>query len=361
MQGTKTSNEKKTSLKIALIELSNSHDECLFSQLKFLNSLPNAQVTLIVNEAIKSRVDNFDTKHSLLSIKKPKSFIDFLKLRKILIKSRFNYIIFNTAQGKEMKRLLQLPFPRSITFAGTLHNLKKLEKSFGQKLISRKIKRYYVLNDFLLEYPLLKNQKNLKFESFYPIYFPQIPQASITKPLGEIWICVPGQLEIKRRDYESLFESIAKQGIKNNTKFILLGRSAHQYGNKNFVTTKIKELNIENNFLYWEDYIELSEFFNYIALSDFILPLIHPNHLSYNLYKTQITGAFNLAFAYKIPLLMHESFKRHADFANNSIFYNEDNMMEIINSIPSQPTNLYKEEKWNFEFQKNKYLKHLGL
>ena len=112
-----------------------------------------------------------------------------------------------------------------------------------------------------------------------------------------------------------------------------------------------------SSFIFFDNYISNELFHDYIMQSDFILPLIHPNVPYYDLYlKYKISGSYNLAFAYKIPLLIEQSFSEVMDFQENSIFYNYKNINNIFNLINKNSKEFYQHPKWEFEYQKEKYL-----
>jgi len=82
----------------------------------------------------------------------------------------------------------------------------------------------------------------------------------------------------------------------------------------------------------------------------------------FSLYENKVSGSFNLAFAYKKPLICEEKFSVFEDFRENGIFYHRQNMIDVINSSASQNENhhrFYRNEKWTFEYQSNRYLRFL--
>ena len=73
-----------------------------------------------------------------------------------------------------------------------------------------------------------------------------------------------------------------------------------------------------------------------------------------------------MAFAYKIPLLCEKSFSAYEDFNDTSFFYEVDNLIGKINELASdknqftkQKSSMYKLPKWNYDFQREKYIKFL--
>lgn len=347
-------------MKIALLEIGDSHDECLYGQIKILNSQPKNQITLICCEKLRQNTSFFDgvkNRHFVTFREGLSEWIDLFKLYLFIEKQKFDKVLINTAQGARVKKMMLFPFRKRTLFVGILHNLKKLENSTGQRIISNRIKRYFVLNDYLLSIANSSKHTDLQFTSYYPIFFPDYPTSDIQKPDNETWICIPGQVELKRRDYESLFEGIRNTPIREGIKFILLGRCEHEHGNGAFVKAKIKELGIENRFMLWDSFVDSETFYTILEQSDFILPLIHPQHDSFSLYTNQISGSYNLAFGYKKILLMEESFRKHSDFTDNSIFYNLDSMLVTVNSAKKDAIrDPYTQEKWSLKYQSANFL-----
>ncbi|MEM6380650.1 MAG: hypothetical protein AAF705_20875, partial [Bacteroidota bacterium] len=266
-------------------------------------------------------------------------------------------VIFNTCQGNNVKNLLLLPFPSHITFAGILHNTGKMNGSWGQSLISRKITRYFFLNDFLL-----RDKNDPKLSTFYPIFFPEYPQIELPKREGEIWISVPGQVELKRRDYSSMVEALGRLPKESPLKVIFLGNSAHQFGDGQALRSMAMAAGIEHRLVLFNEKLPNDIFYTYIRKSNYIMPLIHPGHSSFPLYQQQITGAFNLAFGFKKPLLMESAFEAYADFQENAVFYPQYELVSFLAQLPPAPSaQMYKDPKWTFCFQQRKYLQHLQV
>lgn len=351
-------------IKVAIIELGSSHDECIYTQIKILKSANNIHLSLICNEKLRDRVAVYDLtdKKVFVSIRNNyKQWIDIYRLWKFCKQEAFDKIIFNTAQGQLVSRLLRFPFGKNTKFYGTLHNIRKISKSHSQKIISKKVKRYFVLSEYLKQKSAKTNKTNLSFEVFYPIFFPEYPQIPIDKKDNEIWICIPGQVELKRRDYKSLFQSIEKFGINEDIKFLLLGSYGHAHGDGSYIKEEINKLSVSSHFMTWEKFIPVDFFHSMIAKSDYILPLIHKGDKSGELYEYQISGAYNLAVGYKKPLLIEEEINNMLlDY--QAIVYQKNSLMQTINKLgKNKPGNYYNDKKWRFDYQKQTYLKHIGI
>ncbi|HEY4784421.1 MAG TPA: hypothetical protein VIH57_00165 [Bacteroidales bacterium] len=343
-------------MKIALIELDDSpHDVNFYSQVRFLKSVSNTHVTLICSDALKERLGLYNNLvDNIQFVKKKLGIFDLLRLRKYLVNERFDKVIFNTAHGNQIKILVSMPFPKYMEFIGISHYPDKFKTSNSQKLISRRVKKYFLLNDYLLQD--IGSNPGLKISTTYFIFYPELAKIPLGKKNDEIWICIPGVVEFYRRDYESLLKEIERKGLNSKVKFILLGSSKHKNGAGTPLKEIISGLGLDDHFKLWDGFVGLEEFYSYIHESDFIMPLIHPSHESFGVYKNQISGAFNLAFGFKKMLLMEESFRQYDDFKNNSVFYDVENILKTINSLElPDKKNVYKEDKWSFDFQANKY------
>lgn len=350
--------------KIVLIETGKSHDECLYAQIAYLKA-GGHHVTLICNEFGKPNVDHFDgvdAVHFIQLRSGLKQWIDLWIIRKILVRGKFDRIVFNSAQGNVPKNFFLLPKPRHGKRYGIIHNLRKLRNSHSQAVITRNLEGYFVLNDYLIDQVDDEIKKKVKLHPLYTIFYPDYPSRKLEKKDGDIWICIPGQVELSRRDYDTLFDSIEKFGIEDHIKILFLGRCEHSDGDGTYVKKRVAELGIQKNVVLWDSFIETDEFYGTLKASDYILPLIHPAHDSYSLYEFQISGSFNLAFGYKKPLLMESSFSEYSDFKDSSLFYNTDSLMEVINGLKvGSETTFYSDPKWDFDYQKESFLKALGL
>ena len=350
-------------MKIALVEAGDSHDECLYSQIKILKSSQHVYLSLICNDKLRENTEGFDLVDEKIFIPLRsglKRWWDIFQLKKKLLKEKYQKIIFNTAQGTLIKKLFFFRLDKKAELIGILHNTSKLENSYSQKIISKRIHKYILLRDHLLQNIKPSVQRNFIIETFYPIYFPDYQELTLDKNKSDIWICIPGQVELQRRDYTALFDSIRKNGIKPGIKFILPGRCEHLHGDGRYVKEEILKLDLKKHFILWDDFIDVRSFHSVIKKSDFILPLIHSQHVAYSLYRYRISGAFNLAICYKIPLLLEAGsvFSKYEDFKDNSIFYETSTMMQTINTLQKiERDDLYKHKKWEFSFQREKYLR----
>lgn len=352
----------------ALIELGGSHDECLYSQLLFLKD-GGYQITLICAEELRGQAANYNTGEEQIfyNINKAGEWEKFkilLGIRKDIISRGINTVIFNSAHGRQIRNLCMMPYPKGTKIYGTMHGINKLIKSATQKLISSRLSGYYLLNDYLIDNLKLVPQPQMSFKSYYPIFFPQYREEAIIKPEGELWITIPGQVEQHRRDYETLIRAVASARNLINTQFLFLGRSDGKNADGIALKELCRELGVAAQFKFWDGFVANETFHSYLKQSDIIMPLIHPGNDGYEKYlKYQISGSYNLAFAYTKPLLMLEVFNYYQDFQENAVFYTLDNLsqklMHLRGSIQDLQAKMYQQPKWSFESQCSNYLSML--
>lgn len=356
-------------LKAALIEIDGSHDECLYSQLLFLKQ-GGYTTTLICNEKLRSQVMEFDAADEKLFFpldnqSKWQELKDLWRIRQYIVRHNITTVIFNSAHASRVKYLTQMLFPRRFRFYGTLHGINKLKGSFTQKMISRKVKKYFVLNDYLLQNLGQLPHRGLQFSSYYPIFFPAFAgKPLVEKPANEYWIAIPGQVEYKRRDYETLVRAFAQLKDKTGYKFLLLGKSEHRHGNGPELRALIDELGVADYFVFWKDFLDNASFHAYLEQCDVMMPLIHPGNDGFRKYLVyQITGMYNLAFAYRKPMLMLEDFSAYEDFKENAVFYTLDSLPEVLQhareKIAAIAPQMYRQPKWSFDWQAKNYLDFL--
>ncbi|HTN45021.1 MAG TPA: hypothetical protein VL098_01650 [Flavipsychrobacter sp.] len=356
--------------KAALIELYDSHDVNLYSQLAFLKH-GGYDTTLIVSKHQRQQVSHYNLEERIFftSCTGKKGLLLLLELRRIrnlIVKEKFDVVIFNTAHGSTIRTLCLMHFPESIRFAGTLHGVNKLAGSGTQKMISSRVRKYFLLSFYMREKAMKMPHGDLKFEVFYPMFHPRFHDVEIhKKEAGALWIGVPGAVEYKRRDYETLLHHFAALKEKPNLKFVILGNGNHAEGNGAQVQQTVKELGIADHFIFFNKFVTNDLFHKYVQACDAILPLIHPINADMEKYlENQISGSFHLAYSYKLPLLMHDFFSRYKeDFKDNSIFYSLENMGEMLAALPvtliNKERDFYTEDKWTFEYQAERYLSFL--
>ncbi|NQD72202.1 glycosyltransferase [Sphingobacterium shayense] len=339
--------------KVAVVELGDSHEECLESTLWFLSE--QYEVHLYVSVALENRIAHLRTycdrieivKHNSKEVTIKASFLLATKLRQTAYKAVF----LNTAQGRIKFLCLFSIFTRS-KFVGILHNIKKLQKGWGQKLISNRVSQYLVLNDYLVE-PARQLTKT-PVKAYYPIFFQTISDMPIEKPEGQKWISVPGRVENKRRDYDFLMQIAHVLRSSPEYKFIILGNIQATSDGRDLLK-QIEQAGLTQSFKTFSTFVDTSVFLAYLKKSDIILPLITPRINDFNSYlKSKISGSWNMAFAFHKPMIVHPTFLKHADFEENALTIDEIPDKTILLSLLSSDSSrrVYQHPKWEKSFQK---------
>lgn len=351
--------------KVAIVELNPYHDECLYSQLKILDSAGYSQI-LVVSSQIKDRaseyldipdeVITFDRSHQ----KNLFSRISFSwKLKRQLNQRDIITVIFNTASSRLEVILLGFLLNKRTALFGILHNLKKVNHSFSQKLINRSIKNYFVLNDFL-ENSIELEDTSIQLQRFYPIFFPTYEETTLKKPKEEVWISIPGKLDFGRRDYYLVAEALQKTPSKSNLKILILGSTNSNDPRSREFIEFIQKNDLQEHFMTFDSFLDNDVFHDYLKKSDYIL--IPLNAIGDNYAKHKIMGCYNQAFGYRKTLISPIGLSHIPDIGKHSILYDGAKGLSMVLEQISQgqvEKKEYLESKWSFEAQKNNYINFL--
>lgn len=367
-------------MRVALVELRTSHDECLFSQALFLR--PHATHLALLGpppllDRLRGRAD-FDAWIPLRSeAPGARRWWGVVDCWRALWRERFDWVVFNTAQGSMVERLSLLPFPGKQKTAGLLHDVGKLDRSPAQRLISRRLDHYYVLADYLLDG--VAEDHRVPVAAFHAMFFPPWDASRVSAGAAEpgrdraaaatptpFVVCVPGNVERKRRDYEALLSVITRPDLHPGIHFVLPGRSAHAHGDGPWLRAALRDAGVEERVRMWDDFIDHDTFHSVVAGSDVVLPLVHPHLPGHARYLTQrISGSFNLAFGHRRPLLMDRQFQGAVDFEGVALFYEPDRLAEVLSNLAVDRSPLeaitYGDERWTAAAQARRYLGPMGI
>ena len=320
---------------VALIELGSSHDECLYAQIKFLQAY-GIPVQLVVSDALFER--RLDRQHGADRVEvfpaAPNRLAEWslnARVIKFLKSTGIRYAVLNTAHGKGARTLCTLA-PQSLELFGIAHNARRLlDWSVTQALISRKIKRYFVLSDYIIQC-MQGARIGPRLSSFYPIYFPM--KAEPVENDGRFWVGIPGKPEFKRRDYLGLIENLKRTKLDERVQFVLVGNATVADGPE--IQRRVREAGLERHFVWFDRFVDYSMMLGYLSACRVVLPLLHQATKEFENYlRYQITGAFSLARAVQRPMLMHERFADRAEFRHGNAFYREDELADCINRLAS--------------------------
>lgn len=350
---------KEKHLDIVFVEIGNSHEECLLTQVVALKN-HGCNCTLICNEEIKTRNPHFEQYFNLIVTidAKSKSSKELAKLVWTKIKEvNPAKVIFNTAQGSAIRNLAIKGLFSKMEFIGIIHTTLKIKGSFTQRLIDLKIRKYLLLSEFLY-HSVESIIGKKKFEYFYPILFHSTPHTKTSDNGTQIGII--GGVEVRRKDLEGFFELVKATDEKVHFSFI--GRSNTELAEVQKFIADIKSQGIEKRVTISEHFVSQEEFDTQVQQLDFILPLVHPNTPSEDQYfKNQISGAVNVALGYQIPLLIHEAYKHVDEIKLSSAFYRIDNFNETLQSAIENRKSLMENisRLYSKEEQEERYAKFI--
>jgi hypothetical protein len=284
------------------------------------------------------------------------------RLLAYLRRQGIKHAVLNTAEGNLIRKL-SLAAGRHTEFTGILHLSSKLWTSTSQKIISRKVRKYFVLAEFIKE-NLEQAGRGSGIESFYPIYFPAGGNDErLQEPAYRI--CVPGAVDFARRDYGSLLEELQASDVPSQVGFVLLGRTSSRDGQE--LAARVKGLGLEQYFTLYESFIPHGEFYRVLRQAWLVLPLITPRCSDYEDYRAyKITGSFNLAYGFRLPLLLHESFSDKRIYRETAEFYPEGGLLAAIRRLTGDPAILKARRErmavlpeFRFEAQAEKYIRFI--
>lgn len=341
-------------MNIVLIEFNSHHDECLYSQVAFLKSISSNKVFLVSNYRLKNRISYLDEFENVLFLRSNQWGIGHLKILNFLYKNKINKVVFNTVSHKSVNHLLRICSRDKRAYYGIIHDLKQL-KNKRYNYTYGMINSFLLLNDYLLKnIDSYSPSEETRFETFYPVFFPENKEIELTKSKDEIWVSIPGKMELKRRDYLALLNAFKKKKLDKKIKIIFLGNSNVS------IRKEFESFDVHNNCVFWDGYVDNDIFHTYLLKSDYVLPLIHGGHESCNTYRNKISGSFNLAFSYHIPMIIDSFFREFEDFKKTAVFYHqEDDLIDVLNNLTT-PTDKYVDEKWTFEYQRNKFISFIN-
>ena len=333
--------------RVALIEFDSSHDECLLTQVNALKS-HGCLILLITNDLVKSRnqhlVTLVDEWHKIdprgvgLTGAAIGDAMIIRRLMRSLKKLKVEKVIFNTGQGGHVRNACLFSLFRKIEFIGIVHTIRKFQGSFTQNVINLKIKKYFVLAEFLKEkIPTGLRLRSARVGSFYPIDFPKADEIIVNE--NTIHISIIGSVETRRKDLEG-FISLIEQ-CDAEVRFSFLGKADPTNNDVIELKEKLVEINCLDRVEFFQNRVGIDEIDRILRKTTAILPLIHPDTPSANEYfRHQIPGSMNIALGYKVPLLLHEHFHAIKELNPASCYYKMDQFSQAIDELISRHSSI---------------------
>jgi hypothetical protein len=288
----------------------------------------------------------------------PLGFIPAIGFNRFLQRNGYDRVVFNTAATNFIRNLCFFSWNRKIPYLGVSHNTHKLIKGGSQKAISRRLRHYFVLSDYILQNPKLQ-ATGLSISSVYTLFYPRYESVVLPDKADQIWIVIAGGIELKRRDYMGLLDTLANHQVDSRIRFILLGNSSAHDGKT--IRDRVIQAGLQEQIILFDRFVDDPSFHAWLKACDFVMPLMHPSTPNFEKYLTcKISGAFNLAFGHGKPMLLDRAFEVIEDFRKTSLFYALDNLADVLNSLAGagfMPD--YSDVKWRFDHQAKSYLEFI--
>lgn len=350
-----------TDIHVVIVEFYTWHDECLYTTCQLLKQ-SGAKVSLALNKELKARVEKVfnglvEEIHYFPFRQGLKGVVSLFSLHRLIRRKGYTHVYLNTASGSEAWKFCLIPISRLTKVIGTMHNIAKLTNSFGQRIITRRLDGYVLLSDILMK--RFHQACTKPVVSIYPIIYPQVKIAKLVKPENELWITIPGAVSLKRRDYFSLLPP--QVGYALHIKFIILGNKNKADGRQ--IYDAVCRAGVRDSFVFFDSFVPEDVFYAYVLQSDYIMPLVHPGRGEYDKYLTEkISGTYNLAIAYRKPMLCPVEMQDYEDFRDSSLFYSVENLQNFINLLSPQNFDcFYQHPKWTQEVQQKRLAEYLGM
>lgn len=372
-------NKKKRILIIDFAETP-THADTLYTQLQFLSE---CEVYGYFHQSYEKHIPQADCLKEKFFYSKERGFRsdwNAVKGAIALVKSVKPQVVYlNMGQGNRVRLFaLRMIFSR-LKLIATHHNPQKLIDSSSQRIISLKVKKYFVLANFIKQEVLKRAPSSLAIESYYPMFFEEREQLAAklkndfellqTRKDSKIRIGILGGLEQSRRDYEGLYKALLALGdrVPSNLEFAFLGDSSHRDAQE--IKHKFLSLPCRSQFEFNEGFLSYEELFERVRKVDVIMPLLHPSLVYFDEYKDfKITGAYLWGLCYRKPFIFEKNLNHMSDFKDISIYYDSNNFSEALlelseglEKIRELTQTMYNKPDLSFEYQKEKYLRFLGL
>ncbi|XOV66389.1 MAG: hypothetical protein ACFHU9_12255 [Fluviicola sp.] len=348
--------------RIALVEIGGSHDECLLTQMHAIRSRGH-KVVLITSPEIVDRNPVFaDYTDAIFTVNisglTRKQLVR--NVWKILNSQNINLAVLNTAQGKVIRDLCLKAYFSKIEFVGIIHTTRMFTESFTQKIIHRKIKKYFLLSEFLKE--KVSPQKGLSLDFFYPLRF---PTTDVKVERGNQRIVIIGGVEERRKDLTGFLE-MAENFRDSKIEFIFLGKSDLEKPEVQLFLQRIEEKGLSNCVKTFHHFVTQKAFDAVVDSSDLILPLVHPNTPSADQYfRNQISGAMTVSFGYKVPMMVHEAYQHIQEMRTASFYYMQetfsDLLLDALEKSEAKSKEMHQHPAYSTEEQERRYADFLGL
>ena len=354
---------------LALFEASPSHSEFFRAQLLFLGQHHYRVHLWIPYQSPYELPASFDwvTVHRFTAASFRQRWVLIQRLVHFLNQHRIGTLVINTAHGSLVRDLVLRLLLHPVRVVGILHFGEKIAHgSLTQRLISLKINQYFVLAEYILP-RVQRAAPRLRFAVLH--YLTYHPPTHVAASEG-LELAIPGNFEPRRRDYEGLIEWVDQHQTQlARVRFVLLASLASGApGHGERVWRTIRDRQLEPFFEKFDYYLSDEEMNRRIAQSDAVMPLLHPRTADYGLFSQfAVSGAFNLAFSFRKPLLMYDQdFTDYPIFREVSFFYTMDSLLNLLTRLATHKHQLADKaraydgiEAFAFEHQSASYVRFI--
>ena len=173
-----------------------------------------------------------------------------------------------------------------------------------------------VLGKFLVDHsPVVKQNR---VHHFYPVDFLNAPINF--EPQDHTHITLMGSVEKRRKDLVGFVSMI--QQCDTSVRFSFIGKADSSDPEVVEFKAKLAHINCLHRVEFYDNYVNTETMRQILRKTSAILPLIHPDTSSAKEYfRHQIPGAMIVALGYKIPLLLHDSFRNIDELISASCYY----------------------------------------
>ncbi|MEY4673599.1 MAG: hypothetical protein RL148_1383 [Planctomycetota bacterium] len=322
---------------IALLELHASHDECLWSQVAFCRAM-GSEPLVVCHPAIAARaplllpgVETWpvEAEHGTLGrLRQMRSLVRRLQERGV------RSVVVNTTSGPQVRDFVLAARSR-FHLAGIAHHAGRLHGSATMRLMGIWLRDHFVLAEYVLA--AAHAPRGHRVSHFHPVHFPPTLHA-LAGPRQGFRIVVPGQVESKRRDYAGFFRALAGKDLPPDLEVVLLGRSAHKHGSRVELEQCARECGIAQRIRWFDGFVDDATFYRELQLGSVVMPLVHPGTGNHESYRTeQVSGAFNLGWGFRVPLLVHRSLATLQPFADAALAYDLDSVAGLLAGLARDP------------------------
>lgn len=335
--------------KILIIEINDSHAECLPGAVKYFLDL-NYEIDLLISEfCYNEKVFlSFNTSH----INPKTTTIDDIK--KILsspLMERYSIILFNSDRIYSLisnNDTLKWPFV-----------LDYFSNYISKKLYSKIIvlchheETFLKKDDYGVKFISLIDRSHLgyrysfvNFHYFYPVH--KHLKNKITS------FIIVGRIEDSRKNFSGLIKAI----------YYLVSNSITSF--KVTIVGRVGSLEIPSDlktFIDFKGYLTFPELLKLLKTSDFLITLLDPDNLKHNRYLRDASGSYQLSYGCNLPCLLPISFMGKNNFFNlsNSVGYNSiSDLPFVLEKCIKMPQKKYK-NLWKKLSKTEKYISKISI